>query len=134
MRILIAGDQFWPCPKLAATIIRRLTIRYGPDIVIVHGDDTGVAESFALAANGQRVKAEEHVADFSHLGKEAIRFRNRAMLRIGAGLCLIVHRTLLDAGTKDLARQAIAAEIPTYLIAEEEGMPRRLGEGDGRLA
>jgi hypothetical protein len=39
MRIVIGGDQFWPCYFLAASVIRRLTIRYGPDIVIVHGDD-----------------------------------------------------------------------------------------------
>lgn len=58
MRIVIAGDQFWPCPKLAASVIRRLTIRYGPDIVIVHSDDTGVAESFALAAKGQRINGD----------------------------------------------------------------------------
>jgi len=48
MRIIIAGDQFWACHKFAAAILRRLVARYGPDIVIVHGDDTGVAESFAL--------------------------------------------------------------------------------------
>jgi hypothetical protein len=72
MRIVIGSDQFWICPVLAATILRRLTTRYSPDIVIVHSDDTGVAESFAQVAKGQRMKAEAHLADFSHLGQEAL--------------------------------------------------------------
>jgi hypothetical protein len=133
MRIVVAGDQFWPCHKLAAAVLRRMATRYGPDIVIVLGEDTGVAESFALAAKGQRIKTEEHPADFDHLGDGAIRFRNRAMLR-GAGLCVIVHCSILDAGTKDLARQAIEAGVPTYLIDSDDGMPRRIRAGSGRLS
>ena len=97
MCIVIAGDPFWPCHKLAAAILRRLLARCGPDIVAVHSDDTGVAESFAAAARGQRIKAESHLADFTQLGDETVRFRNRAMLR-GANLCVILHRSLLDAG------------------------------------
>lgn len=133
MRIVVAGDQFWPCHKLAADVLRRMTARYGPDTVIVHGDDTGVAESFSTAAKGQRIRTEAHLADFGHLGDGAIRFRNRAMLR-GADLCVILHRSLLDVGTKDLARQALTAGLPTYLIGDEQAMSRRLSEGDTRLA
>jgi hypothetical protein len=132
MHFVIGGDQFWPCHRLAAAVLRRTAARYGPDIVIVRGDDTGVAESFAAAAKGQRLKTEPHTADFNQLGDGAIRFRNHAMLR-GAELCVIVHRSLLDAGTKDLARQALAAGVPTYLIANEQAVPRRLKEGDSGL-
>jgi hypothetical protein len=132
MRIVIGGDQFWPCHKLAAVVLRRVATRYGPDIVIVHGDETGVAEAFALAAKGQRLKTDQHAVDFGHLGDGAIRFRNRAMLR-GAELCVIVRRSLLDAGTKDLARQALAVGVPTYLIESEAAVPRRLKEGDAEL-
>ena len=46
---------------------------------------------------------------------------------------VIVHRSLLDAGTRDLARQAIDAGIATYLIDSEEGKPRRIRMEDGRL-
>ncbi len=59
MRVVVGGDQFWPCHKLAAAVLRRMATCYGPEIVIVHGDDTGVAESFALAAKGQRIKTGE---------------------------------------------------------------------------
>jgi hypothetical protein len=83
MRIVIGGDQFWPCHRLASAILRRLVVRYGPDIVIVHSDDIGVVESFALAAEGMRVKTDEHLTDSSHL--DAYRFWNREMLRPGTG-------------------------------------------------
>jgi hypothetical protein len=131
MRVVIGGDQFWPCHRLAAGVLRRMAARYGPDIVIVHGDETGVAESFAMAARGQRIKTEPHATDFGHLGDGAIRFRNRAMLR-GADLC-VVHRSLLDAGAKDLARPALATGVPTYLIEDEKAVPRRIREGDANL-
>lgn len=128
-----ASDPFWPCHKLAAAILRRMAARYGPHIVIVHSDDTGVAESFATAARGQRIGAEEHPADFGHLGEGAIRFRNRGMLR-GAVLWVIAHRSVPDAATKDLARQALSLGVPTYLIADERAVPKRFREGDERLA
>jgi hypothetical protein len=110
-----------------------MTAKYGPDIDIVHGDETGVAESFATAARGQRIRTKEHPIDFGHLGDGAIRFRNRTMLR-GAGLCVIVHRSVLEAGTKELGHQALSGEVPTYVIKDEEGVPKRLKEGDSSFS
>jgi hypothetical protein len=134
MRVIVTGDRFWPCHQLAAAILRRLVARYGPDIVIVHGDDTGVEESFATAAKGLRIQTEAYPADFGHLGEGAETFRNREMIRAGAGLCVVVHRSLATSqGVKDCARQAIAAGIPTYLIDSERAVPRRLRGGDALL-
>jgi hypothetical protein len=48
------------------------------------------------------------------------------MLRAGAGLCLIFHRCELDETSRDLASQAIAASLATFLIASEEGKPQRI--------
>jgi hypothetical protein len=39
----------------------------------------------------------------------------------------------IAAGTKDCARQAIEAGIPTYLIDSEKAQPRRIRAGDARL-
>ena len=47
---------------MAAAVIRRLVDCFGPDIVIVHGDATGVDESFATAAKGLGVAVEPHAA------------------------------------------------------------------------
>jgi hypothetical protein len=135
MRIIVTGERFWACHKLAAAILRRLVARYGPDIVIVHGDDTGVEESFVTAARGLGIRTEAHPADYDRLGEGAEPFRNREMIRAGAGLCLAVHRFLANGkGTKDCARQAITAGIPTYLIDSEEAAPRRISPGDARLS
>ena len=134
MRIAITGDRFWNCPELAASIIRRLVKRYGPDIVIVHGDATGVDESFAVAAKGLGVVVEAHPADWDRLGKRAGPIRNGEMIRAGVDLCIAVHRFVMNSkGTKDCARQAIEAGIPTYLIDSERAVPKRLLADDPRL-
>jgi hypothetical protein len=137
MRILVTGDRFWACHKLAAGIIRRLVGRYGKDIIIVHGGATGVDESFALAAKGLGVAAEAHPVtdeEWERLGTRAGPIRNGEMVKAGAALCLAVHRFIFNSkGTKDCARQAIAAGIPTYLIDSEEMVPKRLRADDPRL-
>jgi hypothetical protein len=52
------------------------------------------------------------------------------MVRAGADLCVIVCRSLLGKGPKDLARQAIMAGISTYVIEDGRGVLRRLKAGD----
>jgi hypothetical protein len=79
LRIIVTGDRFWNCHKLAAAILRRLLARYGPESLIVHGDETGFEESFATAARGLRIKTEAHPADFDHLGRTQIREECRMM-------------------------------------------------------
>ena len=69
--------------------------------------------------------------NFAHIGD--FRYQNREMLRPGAGLCLILHRSAFDERMKDLARQAIEAGVPKYLIADERGVPRRLSPDSGLL-
>jgi hypothetical protein len=134
MRILVAGDRYWQCNELAAGIIRRLVARYGPDIVIVHGDATGVDESFDMAARGLGVATEPHPADWDRFGRMAGPLRNEAMFKAGAELCIVVHRFLPGSkGTRDCARKTIAAGIPTYLVDSAKAMPKRLRGDDPRL-
>jgi hypothetical protein len=131
MRIVIAGDRHWHCPDLGLTIMRRLLARYGPEIVIALGGYPGVDWSFSTACRKIGVEVDIYLSDFSRIGD--YRFGNRQLLRHGADLCLIVHRDELDDGSKDLARQAVAAGIPTFLIADERAIPSRLNAGDERL-
>ncbi len=134
MRILVARDRFWNCHAMAAAVIRRLVERYGPDIVIVHGDATGVDESFATAAKGLGVAVEAHPADWDRLGKRAGPIRNGEMIRAGAELCLAVHRFIFNSkGTKDCVRRAIEVGIPTYPIDSERAEPKRLRARDARV-
>jgi hypothetical protein len=44
-------------PPPRRRLLGRLVARYGPGVVIVHGGDTGVDESFATAARGLGVAA-----------------------------------------------------------------------------
>jgi hypothetical protein len=56
------------------------------------------------------------------------------MVQVGADLCIAFHRTFeTSKGTKDCIRQALAAGIPVYLIADERGLPARLLANDARL-
>ncbi len=138
MRILVTGDRNWVCRDLTKSVIERLIARYGSDLVIVHGAATGVDTTFGDAARHAGLKVEPHEVtgvDWKYYGNRAEPLRNAKMVRLGADLCIAVHRDLARSlGTKDCAARAIAAGIPTYLIESDEGMPTRLESGDARLA
>jgi hypothetical protein len=73
------------------------------------------------------VTAELCLADFSRLGD--FRFQYRELLRRGAGLCVILHRSVLDEANSNLWQQALTAAVPTWLIDSEEGRLYLSGEG-----
>jgi hypothetical protein len=70
----VTGDRFWNCHQLIAVILRHLLGRYGPDIVIVPGDDTGVDEVVKRVAKGMRLKNGAHLADSTHLDADRFRY------------------------------------------------------------
>jgi hypothetical protein len=121
MRVIIAGERQWNSQPLAENVIRRLTKRYGT-ITIIYGGECGIDHSFSLACWKLGVEMDCVLLDYARAGDR--RFQNREMIRRGAGLCLIFHRSELDDGSRDLVQQAIAAGIPTWLVDNEEGRPR----------
>jgi hypothetical protein len=134
MRIIITGDRNWYDPDLADQIVARLIARYGPGIVIVHGAAAGIESSLAEAADEIGVEHEPHPAHWNDLGRRAGPVRNAEMIAAGAEMCLPFHRAISTSkGTKDCARRAIEAGIPTYLIDSERAEPMRLRAGDARL-
>jgi hypothetical protein len=117
MRTRAADDRLWGCSQLGHDVLRRLIDRYGREFVIVHGDATGGDESFGRTAKGLGLAVEPHPADWDRLGKGGGPKRNAEMVAAGAGLCIAVHRFVFNSkGTKDCARRAAEAGIPTYLI------------------
>jgi hypothetical protein len=131
MRILVTGDRFWTCPKLASSIVRRLVARYGPGVTIVHGGSPGVDDSFASACWDLDINTEPHLADWKGLGSIAGPLRNKGMVDSGADLCIALHRTIAKSkGTKNCILHALNAGIPTYLIEDERGIPKRLQASD----
>jgi hypothetical protein len=133
MRIVITGDRFWTCRALAETILRRLIARYGTDITIVHGGGNGVEQSIVLGCEKLGLSRWMPPLDF-HGGMNGPK-RHDQMIA-GAELCIILHHALTtDESSRDVARRALAAGIPTFLIEEDvRAYPRRLHEGDWRLA
>jgi YspA, cpYpsA-related SLOG family len=133
MRIVVTGDRFWTCRALALTILRRLTARHGTDITIVHGGGSGVDQSVSLGCRTLGIEAE--IPPFDWYGGVDPAKRHQQMIA-GADLCVIVHRTLAtDELVRDVARRALTAGIPTFVIEEDvQAYPRRLHEGDWRLA
>jgi len=129
----VTGDRFWACYQLAVTILRRLVARYGPEIVIVHGGDPGVDESFAMACRGLGITVEACLSNWSRGGIPSGQERIQAMIARGADLCIALHRSITTSKrTKDCIRQAQAAGIPTFLIEDERAIPRRIELGDAR--
>jgi hypothetical protein len=135
MRVIVTGDRAWECRELAGDVVRRLVAKYGQGLVIVHGAAGGVDAAFGAAAEAQGVAVEPHRAEWVRLGKRAGPSRNQRMVDGGADFCLAFHRFIANRrGTKDCARRAIAAGIPTYLVDGDEARPTRLLADDARLA
>ena len=60
MRILVAGDHEWRCSHLAERVVRRLIERYGTELVIVHGYNSGVDTAYDDAARAAGIITEPH--------------------------------------------------------------------------
>jgi hypothetical protein len=135
LRILVTGDRFWTCPKLAASIVRRLVARYGPGITIIHGGGPGVDNAFVSACRDLGISTEPHLANWKGLRDIAVPVRNKQMVDSGADLCIAVHRSIAKCKeTKNCVCHALNAGIPTYLIEDDRGVPKRLTANDARIA
>ena len=135
MRILVVGDRFWTGRKLARDILERLVARHGPDIVVIHDGGPGVADSFARECRELGLETEYKPPDWAGLGNIGRSARYKQMIASGADLCIAVRRSIAESkGTKDCVRQALAAGISTFLISNEQAVPRRLQADDKRIA
>jgi hypothetical protein len=131
MRIVVTGDRDSVCDELAARILRRLVVRHGRNMVIIHGNEPGVDTSFALAAKEMGIEVEARVIDRHQTGFPTVGARNCELFLGGADLCLAVHNRIAACPrTLDCVRQALQRQIPTYAIENVHAIPRRLKVGD----
>jgi hypothetical protein len=107
---LLYGE--WPDRHIPVRHPQWFTARYG-SVTIVYGGECGIDYSFSLACWKLGVEMDCVLLDYAHAGDR--RFQNREMVRRGAGLCLIFHRSELDDVSKDLAHQAVTAGVPVWL-------------------
>ena len=135
MRIVVAGDRAWRCGELATAILRRLVKRYGANFTIVHGGQNGVDESFDTACKNLGIAVEVRLPNWPHTGLPTIGNKNRELIKDGADLCIALHRSISrSVRTLDRVHQALQADIPTFLIADEHAVPSRLRRADPRLS
>ena len=120
-------------------------MRYGPGLVIVHGDATGIDRSFAEACGDLGVEQEAHPARWEEPGPSAggdpvrqaestsgrtpllARSRNQAMVDARAELCIAFHRALgASKGTEGLRK--------ARTCGRDTDLPDRLGGGQAESA
>lgn len=106
MRLLVTGSRDWTD---RAAIERELTRYYQRGVTIVHGDCPTGADAIAdHAAVEWGWEVERHPADWNTHGKAAGFIRNKAMVGLGADLCLafIKNGSRGATMTADLAEKA----------------------------
>lgn len=115
-------------------IAQRLIARRNRDIVVVHGGCPGVDESFNNACTSLGIAVEVRLANWPRTGTPTIGNRNRELIKPGGDLCIASHRSFgTSRRTKDCVSQAIQADIPAFLIEDEQAIPIRLRRADPRL-
>jgi hypothetical protein len=108
--------------------------KYGPKIVIVHGDGDGVDQAFAIECRESNITVEAHPAKWE-LGKRAGPLRNAEMIATKPDCVIAIHRDLARSkGTKDCVKQALAAALRVYLFDHENRNARLVKADDPRLA
>jgi hypothetical protein len=116
-------------------IVQRLIARYGRNTIVVHAGCVGVDESFNIACRHLGIALEVRMANSGQTGTPTIGTRNRELIKPSADLCIALHRSVASSQrTKDCVRQAIQADIPTFLIEDEQAIPIRLRRGDPKLS
>ncbi len=114
-RVIVTGDRNWDCADLAVAILRRIKTRH-PDLLIVHGNASGVDTAFESAARYLAVPTEPPPAAWDRLGPTAGPARHAEMVKLGARFAVAMHKTLTRSrGTLDCVRRCQAVRIPVYL-------------------
>lgn len=135
MTVIVTGDRYWWCDEFADRVCKSFAKQHGPSLTIRHGAcPTGVDACFASACLDLGIRQDPMPADWS-LGKRGGPVRNTRMVLKGADLCLAFHRDFANSrGTLDCAARALTANIPTWLVPTETGLPHRLSLDDPRFA
>jgi hypothetical protein len=116
-RILITGSRTWTA---VATMRAALALwrQVYPDAVLVHGACWGADLMAAGIWLGWHLPVEPHPADWTTHGRAAGFLRNRAMVELGADVCLAFIRDH-SLGAEHTAALAEAAGILTRRYRQE---------------
>jgi hypothetical protein len=119
---------------MRARVLRCLVVRYGPEVVIIHGNEPGVDSSFAAGARELGVRVEARFIDRCQTGFPTVGQRNLELLLGGADMCIAVqNRIAACPRTLDCVQHALQDGIPTYQIEDVHAISRRIKRGESRL-
>lgn len=115
VRVLVTGSRTWRDAPLVWDVLasfRRVMIRPGRTMLVVHGKAGGVDTMADNWADQQGIPREGHEY-FGHLGRTGGYARNAHMVGLGASVCLAFIHDRSDGAT-GCARLAHAAGITTW--------------------
>ena len=116
MRILVTGSREWTDWEVLHEVLEAWT-RGADSVTIVHGGAPGadrLAGDYARAAGWAE---EVHPADWAQYGKPAGMIRNKAMVDVGADVCIAFFKASAgNRGTRGCAKMAEEAGIPVRRI------------------
>lgn len=133
MRVLVTAWRRYPNNYSAQIhvplrqIYKMVVDGWGPlRLIVVHGDAPGgdaIASRWAQAQGriDAWVTQEPYPADWQGLGRAAGPARNRAMVKLGADICVAFPGPDYSPGTRGCIELAQAAGIPTWV--HEWGRP-----------
>jgi hypothetical protein len=114
---------------LADRVVRRLVVRYGQTLVVVHDCAPGVAEAFDAARLRLGVRRDPVFGPGPDAWPRPGPERHDRMVALGAAFAIVCHPYLANSlGTRGLVARALAAGIPVFLLDGEDAEPWRLRE------
>lgn len=120
MKLLVSGAREGFSQRRIDEVLGRYLELHGRDLVIIEGCAKGVDTQTFEWAQRHKVPVLHYPAPWTHLGKPAGAWRNRAMLRFfRPDQVVCFHDDIYgrSRGTKDMLDEAIKRDIPTALIS-----------------
>lgn len=129
-RVLMCGSRRWPWPSAVATVLGRLSRRYGDRLVVIEGSATGADAAACRWCRRHGLGADRHrchPVDWAAVRRErphdwrmAGPERNtRMLLRERPGLVIAFHDYFNagGGGTSDMCLRALLDGVPVWLVS-----------------
>lgn len=118
-RLLVSGSREWDQEHVLQMMIAQFWVRYGDDLIVVHGDCPRGADRMAREfCERHGIKQEKYPADWKRHGKSAGPKRNQKMVDTKPDLGIFFFRGK-SRGTSDCFSRAEKAGIPVVRYGDE---------------
>ena len=111
-RLLVSGSREWDQEHVLQMMIAQFWVRYGDDLIVVHGDCPRGADRMAREfCERHGIKQEKYPADWNRHGKAAGHIRNKVMVDTKPDFAVFFIRGE-SRGTKNCLEHVKKAGIP----------------------